>query len=46
MERPMSPDAALGFATCYAERKKIPIVYVGANIPIVYVGAASGRDLF
>jgi hypothetical protein len=37
MERPMSPDAALGFATCYAERKKIPIVYVGA---------ASGRDLF
>lgn len=27
MERPMSPDAALGFATCYAERKRIPIVY-------------------
>jgi hypothetical protein len=27
MEWPMSPDAALGFAACYAERKKIPIVY-------------------
>ena len=27
MEQPMSPDAALGFATCYAERKKIPVVY-------------------
>jgi hypothetical protein len=27
MERPMSPDAALGFATRYAERKKIPVVY-------------------
>ena len=27
MERPMSPDAALGFATCYAERKRISVVY-------------------
>jgi hypothetical protein len=25
-ECPMSPDAAVGFATCYAERKKIPVV--------------------
>ena len=27
MRRPMSPDEALGFATCYAERKNIPVVY-------------------
>lgn len=24
---PMTPDDALGFATLYAERKKIPVVY-------------------
>jgi hypothetical protein len=27
MRRPMSPDEALGLATRYAERKKIPVVY-------------------
>lgn len=27
MGQPMSLDAALGFATCYAERKKIPVIY-------------------
>ncbi len=27
MRRPMSIDAALGLATSYAERKKIPVVY-------------------
>jgi hypothetical protein len=27
METPMSADVALGFATCYAERKRIPVVY-------------------
>ena len=27
MECPMTPDAALGLATCYAERKRIPIVF-------------------
>jgi len=27
MRRPMSVDAALGLATSYAERKKIPVVY-------------------
>lgn len=27
MEQPMSPDSALGLATCYAERKGIPVVY-------------------
>ena len=26
-ERPMSIDAAIGFAECYAERKKIPVIY-------------------
>jgi hypothetical protein len=26
MERPMTADAALGFATCYAARKGIPVV--------------------
>jgi hypothetical protein len=25
--RPMTPDAAVGFATRYAERKKIPVVW-------------------
>ena len=25
--QPMSTDEALGFATCYAERKNIPVVY-------------------
>ena len=25
--KPMSSDQALGFATCYAERKNIPVVY-------------------
>lgn len=27
LRQPMSSDEALGFATCYAERKNIPIVY-------------------
>lgn len=27
LERPMSVDAALGLATCYAKRKRIPVVY-------------------
>ena len=27
LEKPMSPDAALGLATCYAKRKKIPVVF-------------------
>jgi hypothetical protein len=27
MAKPMSLDAALGLATCYAECKKIPVVY-------------------
>jgi hypothetical protein len=27
MRQPMSTDEALGLATCYAERKKIPVVY-------------------
>jgi hypothetical protein len=26
-EQPMTHDAALGFATCYAERKNIPVIY-------------------
>ena len=26
-DQPMSPDAAIGFATRYAERKQIPVVY-------------------
>jgi hypothetical protein len=30
-EKPMSPDAALGFATCYAERKHIPVVYTATK---------------
>ena len=27
LRQPMSSDEALGFATCYAERKNIPVVY-------------------
>lgn len=27
LEQPMSLDAAVGLATCYAERKGIPVVY-------------------
>ena len=27
LKQPMSTDAALGLATCYAERKNIPVVY-------------------
>lgn len=27
LKQPMSTDEALGFATCYAERKNIPVVY-------------------
>jgi hypothetical protein len=27
----MSPDAAIGFATCYAERKQIPVVYANTD---------------
>jgi len=30
-DQPMSPDAAIGFATCYAERKQIPVVYANTN---------------
>ena len=26
-DQPMTLDAAIGFATCYAERKQIPVVY-------------------
>jgi len=33
MGRPMSPDAALGFATRYAQRKKIPVVYTEFDQP-------------
>ena len=29
--QPMSPDSALGFATCYAERKQIPVVFAELN---------------
>jgi hypothetical protein len=29
--QPMSPDAALELATCYAERKQIPVVYADAT---------------
>jgi hypothetical protein len=28
--QPMSPDAALGFATSYAEWKEVPVVYADA----------------
>jgi hypothetical protein len=31
VSQPMSPDQALGLATCYAERKHIPIVYTTKN---------------
>lgn len=27
LRQPMSTDEALGFATCYAKRKNIPVVY-------------------
>ena len=30
-EHPMSIDAAIGFAECYAERKKIPVVYADSQ---------------
>jgi len=40
-ECPMTPDAALGFATCYAERKRIPVVYT--EFP-GSVGASFARD--
>ena len=30
-DQPMSPDAAIGFATCYAERKQIPVVYANTD---------------
>jgi hypothetical protein len=30
-DQPMSPDAAVGFATCYAERKQIPVVYANTD---------------
>ena len=30
-EKPMSPDAALGFATRYAERKHIPVIYTASD---------------
>jgi hypothetical protein len=28
LNKPMSPDAAVGFATCYAERKNIPVIFM------------------
>jgi hypothetical protein len=31
LEHPMSVDAAIGFAACYAERKKIPVIYTEAE---------------
>jgi hypothetical protein len=31
--QPMSPDAAIGLATCYAERKHIPVVYMNKLVP-------------
>ena len=31
MECPMSASEAVGLATCYAERKKIPVVYANSN---------------
>jgi hypothetical protein len=30
-DQPMTPDAAIGFATCYAERKQIPVVYASTD---------------
>lgn len=30
-DQPMSADAAIGFATCYAERKQIPVVYANSD---------------
>jgi hypothetical protein len=30
-EKPMSTDAAIGFATCYAARKQIPVVYADTD---------------
>jgi len=30
-DQPMSPDAAIGFATCYAARKHIPVVYADTD---------------
>lgn len=30
-DQPMSADAAIGFATCYAERKQIPVVYANTD---------------
>jgi hypothetical protein len=34
MEQPMSPDEALGFATRYAARKNIPVVYTEFQSPL------------
>lgn len=31
LEHPMSVDAAIGFAECYAERKKIPVIFAEAD---------------
>ena len=31
LAKPMSPDAAIGFATLYAERKHIPVVYTATE---------------
>jgi hypothetical protein len=33
VRQPMSPDAALGLATSYAERKQIPVVYADSSSP-------------
>jgi len=30
-DQPMTPDAAIGFATRYAERKQIPVVYANTD---------------
>jgi hypothetical protein len=32
LRQPMSTDEALGFATCYAERKNIPVVYTDETL--------------
>jgi hypothetical protein len=41
MERPMSPDEALGFATRYAARKQIPVVCTEFQSPLETAPAKS-----
>jgi hypothetical protein len=31
VDHPMSLDAALGFATCYAEHKNVPVIYTNED---------------